>query len=68
MNLELNYYLSLVEMLHPRGDYSRKKRVELAFYRSVIYSKIYNAHDKAHDELHFLVENRDALDSKITRT
>ena len=42
--------------------------MELSFYRSLIYSKVLGRHEAAHEELHFVIENRDALDPKITKS
>ena len=68
MGLSLNYLLTLVEVLggNQRSKESIKRRVELAFYRSQIYSKAHKMHKQSHLELNYVIENRESLDPSIT--
>lgn len=50
-----------METLVPR-DSSYKNRVELSFYRFLIYGKQMGIHEQALEELHYVIENRDKLD------
>jgi hypothetical protein len=58
----------LLEIIFPKGDASMKTAVELAFYRSQIYSRMFNLHEQAHEEMHYVIENRELLGKKINKS
>lgn len=67
MDLSLNYVQSIIEILSP-SESSERSRVELSFYRTVIYNQVMGLHEKANDELTFVIEKRNSLDRRLTQS
>lgn len=68
MNLTVNYIMTLYSSIMIEQGHKRHC-VELSFYRGLIYSKLCGGkHDSAHEEYHFVIENREALESRISKS
>lgn len=51
-----------------RNQESLRRRVELSFYRSQIYSKGHKMHKQSHYEINYVIENREVLGPVITQS
>lgn len=61
-------FMSLVELLNYNKPNHSRNMVELSFFRAQLLSGVFGLHDLAHEELHFVVENRDKLQPHITKS
>lgn len=70
MNLSINYLIQLYSPIIINGEPINlpKLTVELNFYRALIYSKILQKHDLAHEEFHNVIEHREVLDPKLVKS
>eukprot|EP00347_Sterkiella_histriomuscorum_P018371 403345756 len=64
----LNIFQSIKELLNYQNPQSKRNLVELAFYRSQIFSKTFTMHEQAHEDLHYVIENRDCLNPQIWKS
>jgi len=79
VDLKLNYLMTILnklQMLKSKKDQGRtvakqsfmRKLVSLSFYRGVSFGQVLLMHEKALEEMHFVVEKRDFLPENLKKS